>query len=303
MDAQTSVESGRLLGDAILPRVILSAAFGSGFLYYLKSLDQLGVLAKAITTRFDARHYVSDSRRVAVNPVPEIVFQLSKRLPFQKRRLSGAYLKATLYDQWALKQLIPADIVSAFSQFGLLTMRRAKDMGAITIVERGSSHSLVYKEIVEEEYKVFGQTIPALDDRLFEREIQEYQEADFISVASTFTYNSFIRQGVESAKLLRIPMGVDTELFRPSTMEDNVFRIVCVAPYLRKGIQYLLEAVRQLKLPNSELVWLGGVTRELEPIMLKYAGFYRHVGKVPSLNFPKTTTEANGTVDRSQRGS
>jgi glycosyltransferase involved in cell wall biosynthesis len=48
----------------------------------------------------------------------------------------------------------------------------------------------------------------------------------------------------------------------------------------RKGIKYLLEAVRRLNLPNSELLLVGKMVAN--PDALKpYAGLFRHVPHVP----------------------
>lgn len=51
---------------------------------------------------------------------------------------------------------------------------------------RGSAHILKQKELLEEEYTKFGITSKVVDDRVLEKELREYEEADYIHVLSKF---------------------------------------------------------------------------------------------------------------------
>jgi glycosyltransferase involved in cell wall biosynthesis len=50
---------------------------------------------------------------------------------------------------------------------------------------------------------------------------------------------------------------------------------------LRKGVQYLLQAFSELSLENAELMLLGSMEKEMEPLFEKYKGLFKHMGHIP----------------------
>jgi glycosyltransferase involved in cell wall biosynthesis len=140
-------------------------------------------------------------------------------------------------------------------------------------------------EILAEEYARWGVPYQRIDPRIVERELQEYDECDYVFIPSTFSYHTFLQKGVPDAKLARVPYGVDLNLFRPVPKEDDVFRILYVGTLsLRKGIPYLLEAIAPLKLPRFELYFIGSISPEVRPFLAKYEGQYRYLGVIPRIN-------------------
>ena len=164
-----------------------------------------------------------------------------------------------IFERWAARQVEPCDIFHGWNGYCLGALRRARALGAVTVVERASSHILTQKRLLEEEYAAFGlgpgTIAPAW---VVERCLREYEEADYVLVPSEFAYRSFVEQGFPEAKLRCLPFGVDVERFRPAAEEPETFRVLYVGQLsLRKGIPYLLRAWRELALPNAELVLVG----------------------------------------------
>jgi glycosyltransferase involved in cell wall biosynthesis len=262
-------------------RVTLSAAFAGGAFYYAEQLDRRKNLHLWLTSRPDARRTRVDGAKIRVNVLPEIADRLPRLLPWFRSRVPGRYVKAEMFDLWAARRLTECDVVVAFADFALRTMRRARQLAAVSIVERGSAHILLQKEIMEEEHRRFSDTPVRIDERLVAKQLQEYEEADYIAVPSTFARDSYLARGVPPDKLICVPIGVDLERFQAVPKTDRVFRILAVAGGLRKGCQYLLEAVRQLRLPNCEVLLLGGAGGELDRVLAKYRDLFRDVGKIP----------------------
>lgn len=207
---------------------------------------------------------------------------LASRLGWTKLADALDWQAIDSFDQWVAKRLEPADVVVALSGYGLYTRRVAKQMGALTVCDRGSSHILATNEILTEEFAKHGIPYRGISKRLIDKELQEYAEADLIAIPSTFAYQTFISKSVSPNKLRKLPYGVDLSLFSPIPKEDDVFRVIYVGQMsLRKGLPYLLEAVASLKTPRFELVLIGTLSPEIQPFFARYEGKFRYLGALP----------------------
>jgi glycosyltransferase involved in cell wall biosynthesis len=163
------------------------------------------------------------------------------------------------------------DVFVGWSGACFESFRRAKELGAVTIVERGSSHMVYQTQVLTEEYERWGLKFSATHPGVYEREIQSYQEADRIAIPSFYVKRSFLAQGIPERKLIHVPYGTSLKEFYPVTKEDSTFRVIhCGGINLRKGIQYLLQAFFELKLPDAELWLVGTVDPEVLPFLKKY---------------------------------
>jgi len=184
------------------------------------------------------------------------------------------------FDRSVARRLEPADLVVAWSSMALRTHRRARELGALTVVERGSAHIGFQRDILEEEQHRWGLRGPApVDPWAVDKELVEYEEADAIAIPSGFVRRSFVARGVPEAKLMQVPYGVDLRAFRPMPKQTPGFRAIFVgALSLRKGIPDLLEAARRAEV---ELWLVGPRHAEAEPFLERHAGGYQHKGTVP----------------------
>jgi glycosyltransferase involved in cell wall biosynthesis len=163
------------------------------------------------------------------------------------------------------------DIFVGWSGACLWSFQRAKELGAKTVVERGSSHMAYQTHILEEEYDRLGLKFTATHPGVYEREIQSYAECDRIAIPSLFVKRTFIEQGIPEHKLIHVPYGTSLTEFYPVKKEDSTFRVIhCGGITLRKGIVYLLQAFYELKLPDAELWLVGTVDPEVETFLKKY---------------------------------
>jgi glycosyltransferase involved in cell wall biosynthesis len=163
------------------------------------------------------------------------------------------------------------DIFVGWSGACFESFRRAKELGAKTVVERGSSHMAYQTRILEEEYDRWGLKFTQTHLGVYEREIQSYAECDRISIPSLFVKKTFMEQGIPEEKLIHVPYGTSLTEFYPVKKEDNVFRVIhCGAISMRKGITYLLQAFYELQLPDAELWLVGSVSPEAEVFLQKY---------------------------------
>jgi glycosyltransferase involved in cell wall biosynthesis len=266
---------------------ITVSVFGRFHAFYLAhQLQKHGHLQRLITSypKFEVRKYgITDSKTCSlltyelvrrgltrvpswIKPDMDLRFWLSER--FDHAACSHIPKGTELFIGW-----------SSFSEEGLL---RARGLGAVTILERGSSHIEYQRDILHQEYSKYGLEACLPHPQIVEKEKREYAIADYIEVPSTFAYQSFVEKGIDEKKLIRGFRGVDLSNFHKLPKQDNVFRVVFAgAMVLRKGVHYLLQAFVELNLPNSELWLLGGKKPEIESFFRKYDGYFRYFGAVP----------------------
>ncbi len=255
-----------------------------------------GCLRRFITTIFD-RHEVDIPRRYVRQIVlPELLGMGIQRLPSAGSMALSYLVRDNLFDLLARRHIDGGTIFNVFNHFGLFSMRRAKQLGLKTLVERSSAHPVVHYQILSEEYARYGLRFSKTYRLLFRKHIREYEEADAIVVPSEFVWRTMVAQGVPESKLRRVHFGFDPQRFSPApeAKTDRIFRVLFVgAISLQKGVQYLLEAFRQLNLPDAELVLVGGRFPDSRVFLPQYEGLYRHIPFVPQEQLPAIYQQAS----------
>ena len=195
------------------------------------------------------------------------------------------YLEQLYFDQRVATLLKGGcDIFHGWNGHCLSSLREAKNRGAVTVVERASSHIRTQVRLINEERRreeVGGE--PEMT-AMVERCLAEYMMADYVTVPSQFGYDSFIKEGFSAKKIILIPFGVDLDRFRPQPKSDTVFRILFVGRLsLRKGFQYLLEAWNRLDLKDAELVLVGDIAADSKKVVERYrtGKEFKHLGYQP----------------------
>ena len=103
--------------------------------------------------------------------------------------------------------------------------------------------------------------------------LEEYDIADIILVLSEKAEETFLAAGVAKEKLFRHQRGVDVVRFAPAATPPEKFRAVFVGALIeRKGVHHLLRTWRRLALRDAELVLVGTVHPEIEPVLRECAG-------------------------------
>ena len=272
-------------GEKIKMQVVIS---GGGRFHLFELAKQLLIkdaLSRLITSypRYKAIQFGLPPDKVKSILAKEIIFRGWGYLPaFLRTRYNPQYLSCEIFDRLARTKLSRCDIFVGLSSFSLHTMNMAKLSGCVTILERGSAHILAQQDILREEYDLFGLPFAGAHPKVVEKELAEYDAADWIFVPSEFAKRTFVDKGIDEAKLVCIPYGVDLSFFRQVQKNDRVFRVIfCGNMSLQKGVHYLLRAFSELKLPASELLLIGNLPADMKPFFKKYAGSYKWIGPVP----------------------
>jgi len=266
-------------------QVIISVGGRWHAFYLAQQLLKRGYLKKLITSypKFEVMRYGIPKDKISSIIVKEILERGWKKMPiFVKKLYNPQFFVSELFDRLASKKIVKSDIFVGWSGFSLHSLRKARELGAITVIERCSSHMLYQLKILSEEYEKFGLKFNNTHPKIIEKELQEYEEADYIAIPSRFVKRTFIEKGIPENKLILIPYGVDLKEFSQITKEDDIFRVIYAGGItLRKGVHYLLQAFSELRLPNSELLLVGGISGELKSFFKKYKGSYKWIGHKP----------------------
>jgi glycosyltransferase involved in cell wall biosynthesis len=256
---------------------ITISVLGRFHLFHLaKQLQDHNFLDRLITSypKFEAAKYGIDLQNIVSLLLHEIHNRAWRKLnKFTELVFNPQYMIFELFDRHASRHIgNHSDIFVGLSGAALYSLKRARRMGMKTILERGSTHMLYQRAILAEEYARFGLKKTIVHPQVVERELREYQEADFISVPSQFVKGTFLQYGHPEEKLIQIPYGVNLSHFYPVPREDNIFRIIhCAKLSLRKGVPYLLQAFSELRLKDAELWLIGSITDEVRPFLSRFA--------------------------------
>jgi glycosyltransferase involved in cell wall biosynthesis len=174
------------------------------------------------------------------------------------------YIESVLFDLWTAACLPRCTLFHGWNGMCLHTLRRARRLGATTVVERASSHPHTQLRLLREEYERWNVPL-RLPTWNYRRSVRELEEADYVTIPSSFVRDSMLEANTSPEKLVEIPYGVDLSRFQP--VHDNSthpFRAVFAGQVsLRKGVPYLMEAWRQLGWKDSELWVIGAITSDV----------------------------------------
>jgi hypothetical protein len=154
-------------------------------------------LHKLITSypAFEVRKYGIPSEKIASAVMKEILSRGWVKLPVWIKDLHNPQLFIhNLYDRQAMKKIEPTDIFVGWSSLALHSLRRARQLGAITIVERGSSHMLYQTQILKEEFANLGLIFNQTHPRIIEEGVAGIRRGSFYLCSLSFCEKDISRK-------------------------------------------------------------------------------------------------------------
>lgn len=250
--------------------------------------------------------------RVDKEQIPTEKIRTALHVAIMMQRGVAPFTSTEYFDRWVARNLpkkTDYQVFIGWSGMSLAALQAAKKAGKTVIIERGSSHIVYQDRILHEEFKRFGIDFH-VDPRTIEKELKEYEAADFISIPSGFVRDSFLAMGVPSEKLVHNPYGTSAHFKKPADGQLGLegispakFRVLYVGSLMiRKGLAYLFEALQQLHIPEDRLeAWfIGKVDDDLKPTVEKYARpNWKFFGHLNHYDLPKYISACDVAVQPS----
>ncbi len=164
-----------------------------------------------------------------------------------------------------------AGLVS-YSYYGYDAMRR---YGHPAMLFQVHPHPVTVRRLLQQELNAFPECAEslgqewelALPDEDFEHLVEESRMASRFLAASSFTRSSLVENGAAFDSVAVVPYGVDLERFRPAEgprPRSPELRLLFVGRInQRKGVKYLLEALKMFKPEEVQLTICGRVVDSL----------------------------------------
>ena len=211
--------------------------------------------------------------------VPSIHFLTGVQLarPFQRA-------DTALYDHLVAMRIGTTresfDIFWAWATGALRSGRAARRRGARFVLDRACPHVDAHQDLIRTECERLGVRYQAEPPWFRARQLAEYNEADIILVPSTYSRATF-PTALQSKTLVaplfgRVPMLQVTMSTNASSVLSKDIRAGSNAPFtfgtvggqpLRKGFLYLLQAWKQLQLPNARLLLRTDAPLDRSPVL------------------------------------
>lgn len=188
-------------------------------------------------------------------------------------------------------------VVITCDTHALFTLRAAKRIGAVAVLDQVIGHVDAGNKILsaeKERHPDVGSAFRPTPARMVRRCIKEVQEADYVLAPSDYVRDSILPFGVRPDRIVSMPFGVDLSLFAPKADTPvPPFKILFAGQIgLRKGVYYLLEAVRQADIPGVEVVLLGNIDGDGNWLR-QYKDLYTHIRHTPRQEIPVIFADAH----------
>lgn len=230
--------------------------------YFLKHNNQFwtrrflsGLSGNKVTSnwRFEAPEYIGKLLKSNSKKIEELV-----------------YARDIEFDNYVSNQIlkIKPEVFWGFQGSCLNSLKSTKKTGGLAVCELATAHVTFAKKILNEEKRFLPDWADSISNVDFpahyeKRLIEEPTVADIVIAASNFTKLSLTESGVPENKIHVLPLGADVEYIKyveKKRDKNKPLKLLYAGTVTqRKGIYYLLEAMKSFNKSQVELHIIGNV--------------------------------------------
>jgi len=199
-------------------------------------------------------------------PAPVMLFNALTRIPTP---VALNELDATVYDRLVALRLEECELFLGASTSSLRTGKAAQRLGATFVLDRACPDIRFQQAMMVEEAKKAGGVFRTHAPWFLARQVEEYEQADLLLTPSDYSRRTFpehIRKKMVLAPLIGRSR-ISPRMRKPKG-SPFVVGVVGGEP-LRKGYLYLLQAWKELALPNARLKIRSGPDYKRFPVLAK----------------------------------
>lgn len=200
--------------------------------------------------------------------VSKTSYRVFKYVPIVKSLSKGFrwIIDHNVFDLWVAAQIRAydgkLDIFHGWHHQCLFSMKAAREKGAKLVIDQVSVHPAYWAEVPRQESNPYINLV-------IQKARQEYELADRILVPSQFVIDTFLQRGIDAAKLVLLPYGVDSVRFSPGDSKAHTdFSILFVGSVTRrKGADTLVQAFSEANIPHSRLDLVGPIEHDMKDLV------------------------------------
>lgn len=234
----------------------------------LKTADILPVI-RALASCGRLAEVICSSERDSGIPhvipaVPRLVSAVMRRLGF-----SRAYAERA-FDLLAARRIRPAAATLVHPPHYPNSIRRAQGLGNTVIGLLTEAHPLANLRLYQEECSLLG-VHPRVQHPWTSYIARAVMMPEYLVALSPFVRDSYIEQGYDPSRIYVATPDIDIERFSLPLNRPKRFTAVYMAhTQVLKGLEYVLHAWEQLKLPDAELRIIGSLSSLPAELREKY---------------------------------
>jgi starch synthase len=233
--------------------------------------------------------------------VPELFFRNVLKNP--RRAELAMFERDATFDRWVASRFaFESDIFWGFQGSCLESLKAARAAGKTAVCEFATAHVTAAIRILSEEAEKHPEWAATISNLHFpdwyrERLEQEPHQADVCIAASGFTQRSLEEVGIPPERIQLLPLAADVDQFQfAERRTDGPLKVLFVGGIgQRKGIKYLLEAVRQLDSAQIELSLLGPAPADDRPLKA-FSKWYKYLGRTDQAGVVRQMQQADVLV-------
>lgn len=233
--------------------------------------------------------------------IPEIWYRNIRRKPAEAE--GAMFRRDTAFDRWvARRYAAESEIFWGFQGSCLETLKAANAACRLSVCEFATAHVTAAMRILSAEAERHPEWSGTISNFRFpdwyrERLEQEPLAAQICVAASGFTQRSLEEVGVDPNRIKMLPLGADLEQFRlQQRTSSGPLKVLFVGGIgQRKGVKYLLEAVRQLSSQSVELRLLGPLPEDSTPLNA-YSRWFTYLGRTDQAGVVREMHQADVLV-------
>jgi starch synthase len=223
-------------------------------------------------------------------PMPELLalYQLQRK----KMAEDVLYVRNKKFqEQMPFNLLNDVDAIVGFDTSSWILAERAQRLGKPLFLDQSIAHprekDLIYREL-KKKYPGWEDDIPVKETLQLQHEDLEHKLSTRIIVASTFTRDSLIKQGLSVDKIVVNPYGVGQEFFRAhKKVKGTRIRFLYLGLLgARKGLPDLLEVWQENELYDKAELWLAGPASDFAIQVVNKTPGVTYKGKLPFNQIP-----------------